>query len=431
MNTDLRGKRLLLLEGTELTKLIIEKAHSLGIFVVIANWYSVDDAPAKAFADKAYTVNIFDISAMMEIIKTEKIDGIFTAYTDSHLHIYERLCREAGLPCFTNADLVDVMVDKSLFKEKCATVGLPVIEEYDADKILHDEEYRAQIDFPIIVKPVDNSGARGISVCYETDHLLAAIERGLSFSSSKHVIIEKYLRMTRPGDTYCLADFFIKDGKAFYCCSSDKPANDDIKEQVNLPGAYIYPSLNDGKIREALETKVQRFVDLIEYKNGVLCFELICSGGKIYIIEAQFRYGAKFQEVFLEQEYGFDEAELLLRHALLGTVGDQENSAFRKLAEVPFHNCYALMNILLRKGVIKEVPDIREVSQFPNVDRYIPVLKTGTEIRPDGSMVQRFGKVSFSAPNREALMNAMKHFQNTIKISDENGTNMVIPSIPD
>ena len=429
MNRDLLGKRLLLLEGSALTKLIVEKAHSLGIYVVIANWYSTEDAPAKAFADKAYTVNIFDVPAMMDIIQAEKIDGIFTAYTDSHLHIYEQLCREANLPCFTTSDLVDVMVDKALFKARCLEVGLPVIDEYSVERILNEETYRNSVSFPVIVKPVDNSGARGISVCYDESSLIKAIERGLSFSSSKHVIVEKYLRMEIPGDGYCLADFFIQDGNAYYCCSSDKPANDDIKNQVNLPGAYIYPSQKDLLIRETLEQKVQNFIDLIGYKNGVLCFELICSGGKVYIIEAQFRYGAKFQEVFLEQEYGFDEATMLLGNALSVDTKVQYQNALDSMRHKPFNRCYALMNILLHAGKIFKIPNEQDVLHFPNVDCYVPMLNIGADIKPDGSMVQCFGKVSFSAPDREALLKSMRFFQRHIRILDENGENMVIPSV--
>lgn len=297
---DLAGKRLLMLEGTPLCKMIIDRAHELGIYVVIANWYSVEDAPAKAYADKEYTVNIFDIPAMMQIIKDEKIDGIFTGFTDSHLHIYERLCQEAGLPCFTQENLVDVMVDKALFKEKCADAGLPIIEEYDPNRILNDPKYAEQIEYPVIIKPVDNSGARGISVCKDAGGLNAAIQRGLSYSQTKHIIIERYLRSIQTGDGYCLADFFIQNGTAYFVASSDKPANDDDKDKVNLPGAYIYPSINDHQIRESLIEKVQAFVDNIGYTDGLLCFELIRSGGQIFIIEAQFRYGAKFQEVFLK-----------------------------------------------------------------------------------------------------------------------------------
>lgn len=418
---DLRGKRLLMLEGTILAKRIIEKAHNLGIYVVIANWYSVEDAPAKTFADKEYTVNIFDIPAMMEIIKKEKIDGIFTAYTDSHLHIYERLCREANLPCFTAEGLCDIMVDKALFKDACKKAKLPIIDEYDAQKILEDNEYAKIIEYPVIVKPVDNSGARGISVCHSEETLKTAVLRGLEFSKSKKVIVEKYLR-----GEYCLADFMIQDGKAYFCASSDKPANDDNKDNVNLPGAYIFPSKSNELIKQTLCKNVQEFVKNIGYKNGLLCFELINMNDRIYIIEAQFRYGAKFQEEFIKQECGIDQVEMLLRHALTGKLAGYN---LQELNDNDFKNSYALLNILLSEGKIAKLPKEDEVLQMPFVDVYIPRKKEGEVIVPDGSMVQCFGKTAFSAPSRKELLNALKYFQSHLCIFDTENRNMVINSL--
>lgn len=425
MFEELRGKRLLLLEGGILAKDIINKAHQLGIYVILANWYSVEDAPAKAFADKEYTVNIFDIPAMMKIIQDERIDGIFTAYTDSHLHIYENLCREANLPCFTTADMVDIMVKKDVFKAHCREAGLPVIDEYDATKLKNDEEYRNRVEYPIIIKPVDNSGARGISICHDSSNLFEALERGLEFSKSKTVVVEKYLRGGLTGG-YCLADFMIQNGKVYFCDSCDKPANDDDKNNVNLPGAYIYPSRNNDLIRETLMGGVQKFVNNIGYQNGLLCLELIHSGGKIYIIEAQFRYGAKYQEVFLNKEYGFDQLAVLLKLAIDGDFSDYDLT--NKLSH-DFQKRYALMNILLRKGTITSIQDANEVNSFPNVDVYIPMQKVGMTIIPDGSMIQRFGKVAFSANTDNELMESMRYFEKNLQILDENGDNMVIDSL--
>ena len=419
--SDLKGKRLLMLEGTILAKRIIQKAHDLGIYVVIANWYSVEDAPAKAFADKEYTVNIFDIPAMMEIIKKEKIDGIFTAYTDSHLHIYERLCREANLPCFTAEGLCDIMVDKALFKAACETAKLPIIDEYDAQKILTDVDYVNNIEYPVIVKPVDNSGARGISICHNRETLETAISRGLEFSKSKKVIVEKYLR-----GEYCLADFMIQDGKAYFCASSDKPANDDNKDNVNLPGAYIFPSKSNALIKQTLCKNVQKFVENIGYKNGLLCFELINMNEKIYIIEAQFRYGAKFQEEFIKQECGVDQVEMLLRHALTGKLAGYN---LKELNDNDFKNSYALLNILLAKGTICKLPKAEDVMNMPHVDVYIPRKKEGEVINPDGSMVQCFGKTAFSASSRKELLDALKYFQSHLCILDAEDKNMVINSL--
>lgn len=219
----------------------------------------------------------------------------------------------------------------------------------------------------------------------------------------------------------------IQDGTAYFCASSDKPANDDDKENVNLPGAYIFPSRDNKQIKETLLDSVQRFVDNIGYKNGLLCFELIKSAGKIYIIEAQFRFGAKFQEVYLQKEYGIDQLEMLLRHALTGffTGYDLEKS----LKDGEFKKSYALMNILLCAGTIGFIQNDSEVVKFAGVDQYIPMKKVGDEIKPDGSMVQRFGKVSLSADNREELLSRMREFLAKIQIKDDQGRGMVIPSL--
>ena len=89
------------------------------------------------------------------------------------------------------------------------------------------------------------------------------------------------------------------------------------------------------------------------------------------------------------------------------------------------------MNILLREGTIGSVPDCGEVMKFPNVDVYIPVKEAGTRIVPDGSMIQNFGKVSFSADSREELTEAMRYFQEHIQVLDDNGSRMAIKSIGD
>ena len=200
-----------MLEGTHLCRMIIDKAHELGIRVVIANWYSVDDAPAKAYADMSYTVDIFDVPAMMDIVKRENIDGIFTGFTDSHLHIYEKLCREAGMPCFTCEGLVDVMTDKALFKAKCYEAGLTVIDEYDVQRLLSDSSYAVGIEYPVIVKPVDNSGARGISICSGYASLKNAVDRARKFSGSGNVIVEKYWGGGGATNTASLTSSFLTD----------------------------------------------------------------------------------------------------------------------------------------------------------------------------------------------------------------------------
>lgn len=420
----LYGKTILFLEGENMLIPVLEKAHSFGIKTVIANWYSPEDAPAKLVADKHYEVDFNDIPQMLEIIENEKVDGIFTAFTDSHMDAFYRLCNAAKLPCYTNEKLLEVMVNKATFKKYCQQAGLKVIEEYSKD-IFEDSEKRKDIQYPVIVKPVDNSGARGISIVFDDESLESAVKRGLEYSTAKDVVIERYIRAE-----YALADFMIQDGKAYFCASSDKPVNDDDKTNVVLPGAYIYPSKHDSLIKEKLIDAVQRFVEIIGYENGIMCLELIVEDGNVYVIEPQFRYGGKFQDVFIEEECGLDEIEDLLKLSVFGRYG--EDGLAEKIAD-KFKRNYALMNILVGKGIISSMPTLEEINKIADngVSLYIPRKQIGDEIIPDGSVIQMFGKVVVTDNTRGSLLAKMKSIQQKLLILNENGENIVINSMPE
>lgn len=417
----LNGKKILFLEGESMLIPLLERAKELGIYTVVANWYSTEDAPAKLVADKHYEVDFSCIPAMLDIIKTDKIDGIFTAFTDSHLEVYQKICKAANLPCFTTENLWEIMVNKAIFKKYCREAGLPVVEEYDPKNITNDQS--CDIEFPVIVKPVDNSGSRGISICKDASTLSTAVERALSFSSAKNVVIEKYLRAD-----YALADFIISDGVAYFCASSDKPVNDDNVDNVNLPGGYMYPSKYDELIKTKLTAPVQEFVNLIGYKNGILCLELIVDGDEVFVIEPQFRYGGKFQDAFIREETDVDEIELLYHLAVFGNLGTDVSD---KGLDLPFKKNYVLMNILIREGEIGKIPSFDDIKALvgDSAKLYVPRKKVGEYIKPDGSVVQMFGKVILSADTRELLLEKMRKLQSHLKVLDVNGENMVISSM--
>lgn len=416
---DLNGKRILFLEGENMLVPVLEKAKKYGVYSIIVNMYDPDMNPAKLIADRHYEVDFRDIPAMMKIVEEEYVDGFFTAFTDANIDAYYDLCSVAHLPCFTTPMLCDVMVNKATFKDFCRRAGVPVIEEYDKDNLVIDE-----IKFPVIVKPVDNSGARGISVCSDGSNLNAAITRGLEFSRIKDVVLERYIRAE-----YALVDFIIQDGVAYLCATVDKPVNDDDKNNVNLPGAYIYPSKHDALIKSALTESVQRFVELIDYKNGILCLELIVEGENVYAIEPQFRYGGKFQDIFIEEESGIDQIQLMFDYAVNGKLGDSD---LKKRINANFKRHYVQQNLLVGAGTISSMPSREEIeSIISDLGLYIPRRKKGTIIKPDGSMIQMYGKVTFSADTRQELLQKIRDIQSNLIILDENGRNMVIKSMPD
>lgn len=161
-----------------------------------------------------------------------------------------------------------------------------------------------------------------------------------------------------------------------------------------------------------------------------MCLELIVEGDNVYVIEPQFRYGGKFQDVFIDEESGIDEIELLFGLAVYGRYGTDE---LPSLIKPVFDRHYVLMNILIGEGTISEVPSYEDVLKASNgaVSLYIPRKNVGDVIKPDGSVIQMFGKAVISADTREELLSKMRMLQSNLEIKDQNGQNMIISSMSD
>ena len=88
MERELNGKTILFLDGSRGNICVIEKAKELGAKTVVANFFPVEDQPAKQMADKSYQIDFWDEDAVKEMVRAEGIDGVFTTASDSHLRAY-------------------------------------------------------------------------------------------------------------------------------------------------------------------------------------------------------------------------------------------------------------------------------------------------------------------------------------------------------
>ena len=126
-----------------------------------------------------------DIDAMVKLIKDEKVDGILTGFTDSTLPHYAQICEAAGLPCYGTKEQVEILTNKRIYKKNCREFGVPVVEEYNIKENDLDTEVVNNVKYPLLVKPADNSGGRGISICHNKEKLFHGYNKALSLSEKK------------------------------------------------------------------------------------------------------------------------------------------------------------------------------------------------------------------------------------------------------
>ena len=162
MSAYLNNKKLLVLGGNALSIDIVKQANKMGVHTIVTDWNNVNDSPAKLYASEYWNISLLDYDTLISKIKESHIDGIITGFTDSYLLPYQYLCEKCNLPCYATKQQFELTLDKSLFKATCNKYNVPTVPEYSIngfDKNTISESNK------VILKPVDNSGSRGICIC--------------------------------------------------------------------------------------------------------------------------------------------------------------------------------------------------------------------------------------------------------------------------
>ncbi|HSM24738.1 MAG TPA: hypothetical protein VK856_07750, partial [Anaerolineaceae bacterium] len=227
------GKKLLILGGIRLASEIVKQAHKQGIYVIVTDY--LENSPAKKIADKSFMVSTTDVDAVVELIQKEKIDGVITGFIDSMLPYYQAICEKAELPCYGTKEQFEILTNKTKIKELCKKFNIPVVKEYHIKHPISQTEI-AKLPYPLLVKPTDYSGARGVYICHSPDDLMLNYKKSLDFSPSKNILFEHYVTGKELHIYY-----LVQEGEFSLAAMSDRHMSMSDSGILPLPVAYTYP----------------------------------------------------------------------------------------------------------------------------------------------------------------------------------------------
>lgn len=299
-------KKLLLLGGSRYIVPVIETAHRLGIYVITCDY--LPDNIAHKHSDEYCNVSIIDKDAVLELAKEKNIDGIMSFACDPGVVTAAYVAEELNLPFQASYNATSILQDKGLFRSFLEENGFntPRSKRYSEKNIpVEDIDY---FTWPVIVKPVDSAGSKGVSRVDNPADLDKAIDFAIDNSINGMFIIEEFITF----DGYhSSADPFVVDGKVKFMTFSDQ-LFDKEADNPYTPAMIIWPSTMKQCHQDYLADEIQRLVDLLKLDTGIYNIET-CVGtdGKPYIMEVSPRGGgckiAEIQELaygikFIENE---------------------------------------------------------------------------------------------------------------------------------
>ncbi len=300
---------------------VIKTAHDLGIYVITADY--LPNNVAHKYSDEYCNVSIIEKDEVLKRALELNIDGITSFACDPGVVTAAYVAEKMGLPSCGSYEAVSILQNKRRFRHFLTENGfnVPKAKGYtNVEDALTDFNL---FHWPVIVKPTDSAGSKGVSKVDKPEQLREAINVALSFSISKEFIIEDYL--TQRGYSSDTDSFSIDGELKFVSFNSQR--FDNNAENPYTPAAYSWPSSMSQAHQDELTSEIQRLISLLGLRTSIYNIETReCIDGKAYIMECSPRGGGNRLAECIKYATGID----MIKAVVLAAIGEPVDDILQK-----------------------------------------------------------------------------------------------------
>lgn len=410
-------KKLLVLAANPETSSAVMKATEMGVYTIVTD--NNPNAYAKRYASKPANVNAVDVDALEALAREEQVDGVLLGVAEALMPTYAELCTRLNVPCFGTKEQFELLADKERFKRACRENGVPVVEEYPFDPAAGEAALR-NIPLPVVVKPVDSSSSKGISVCKTFEELKEGIEKALEFSKSKRLLIEKYMT----GEEVVIY-YAFQNGEVSLLSMCDRYTNKDQKGVAQLPTSYIFPSKHLEKYRSEVDENVRNLFKNLGIQNGVMFIQsFIDEDGGVRFYEPGYRLNGAQEHYIIGATTGIDAKEMLINFALTGKMSDKR---IADAADPRLNGHYACkLSPLVKLGKISKIVGLDKIAAMKEVVSVNPSYDEGDTVEGYGTLKQIICRFFVVADSSKDLQAALDRIFDCLDVLDEQGNSMML-----
>ena len=352
-------------------------------------------------------MSIIDKEAVLALSRELQIDGIMSFAVDPGVVTAAYVQEQMGLPG-NPYESVCILQNKDRFRNFLTqhSFTVPKAKGFSSVEEALSEKY--WYSWPVIVKPTDAAGSKGVTRVDRLDDLESALKYAFEYSISKRVIVEEFIeKMGCSSDT----DSFSVDGKLRFVSFSAQRFDDNAANPYT-PSAYSWPSTMTEEQELELTSELQRLLTLLGMRTSIYNIETrIGRDGKAYIMEVSPRGGGNRLSEMLCFATGVD----LITNAVRAAVGDEVIDIEQK----PYNGYWA--EVILhadREGIFMGL-DINEEFSKSHVVQTDLWVKVGDKVSSFNGANDAIGTLVLKFSSEEELIDAMKNLSLWITVVAE------------
>ena len=399
----MKQKKLMLLGGIRYLLPVIKAAHEQGYYVITADY--IPDNIAHKYSDEYVNVSIIDQKAVLKVAQEKQIDGIMSFGVDPGVVSASYVQNKMGLPSFGPFESVEILQNKDKFRAFLASNGfnVPQAKGFDSIEAAMNEMY--WYPWPVIVKPTDAAGSKGVTRVDRPEDLKAALEYAMEHSISGHIIVEEFIEKAGcSSDT----DSMSIDGELVFT-SFCAQRFDDNATNPYTPAAYSWPSTFTEEQEAYLRSEIQRLLTLLGLKTAVYNIETrIGTNGKPYIMELTPRGGGNRLCEMLRYATGVDMITAITR----AIVGDP---ILEPIEQKPYNGHWAEIILHADKSGIFDHLEISKVLPAEDIEEDLWV-KNGDKVESFEGANNAIGTLVLKFQTAEELEYAITHQHEWLKV---------------
>lgn len=297
------SRTILMLGGSRQQVVAVEKARELGFRTVLCDY--LPDNPGQFSADAYYPVSTTDREAVLGVARAEGVEGVLAYSSDPASPTAGYVAEALGLP--TNPlPAIETMSEKHLFRAFLARQGLPCPGARAFSAGADPGAAWGAVSglrMPVVVKPTDSSGSKGVSVVDRAEAFPAAMRRAAGFSRNGTLICEEFIERAFPHVVG--GDIFVVGGEVRFWGLMACLRGEGGSGLVPV-GEFAPPGL-PGEWYAGVKRVLQRLVSALGVRFGELNVEVIVGeGGEPYVLELGSRAGGNMIPVQLSDASGID-----------------------------------------------------------------------------------------------------------------------------